>query len=125
MKVKAVMKRGALKKLSSTQLQALSMTADAIKTDVMTAAVVPKKTGELERSGFIDESEIKKGLVKLTYDTPYARRLYWHPEYKFSQDLNANAQGKWLEEWLSGENKDFASDTFKKLYQRLNRGTIH
>lgn len=124
MKVKTTMNHGKLKKLSASQIQALIMTADAVKTEVMTAAVVPKQTGELERSGHVDDSLARKGRVKLVYDTPYARRLYWHPEYDFRQDKNANARGRWLDAWINGSKKTFASKTFRELYRRLNRGTI-
>lgn len=51
-------------------------------------------------------SEFGKG--KLVWDTPYARKLYWNPEYNFSTDKNSKAGGKWFEraksehlsEWL-------------------------
>ncbi|WP_258875342.1 minor capsid protein [Paenibacillus sp. VMFN-D1] len=118
------MNHRALRQLSNTQIRALVMTADAVKTEVMNAAVVPKQTGELERSGHIDDSLVQKGRVKLVYDTPYARRLYWHPEYSFRQDKNANARGRWLDDWITGSNSTFAKKAFQELYRRLNRGTI-
>ncbi|MGN7167955.1 hypothetical protein ACTHSJ_19015 [Paenibacillus cellulositrophicus] len=124
MKVKATMNHRALRQLSNTQIKVLVMTADAVKTEVMNAAVVPKQTGELERSGHIDHSLAQKGRVKLVYDTPYARRLYWHPEYSFRQDKNANARGRWLDDWITGSNSSFAKKAFQELYRRLNRGTI-
>jgi len=40
-------------------------------------------------------SKIGEGV--LIWDTPYARRLYWNPEYNFSTDMNENAGGKWFE----------------------------
>lgn len=124
MKVKVKMNKPALRQLTTTQVQALILTGDALKTEVMTAAVVPKQTGELERSAFVDETFARKGRVKLIYDTPYARRLYHHPEYDFRQDKNANASGKWLVPWISGDKKDFAPKAFRALYRRLNGGLI-
>lgn len=118
------MNRSKLKQLSESQIKAVILTAESVKTEVMNAGVVPKQTGELERSGHVDETLARKGRVKLVYDTPYARRLYWHPEFDFRQDKNANAQGKWLEPWVNGDKKDFAKKTFRELYRRLNRGTI-
>ena len=38
----------------------------------------------------------------LVTDTPYARRLYHHPEYHFQTGKNANARGEWLHDWLPG-----------------------
>ncbi|MEF2969239.1 hypothetical protein V3851_26045 [Paenibacillus sp. M1] len=123
-KAKVTMNRPKLKNLSETQIKAVVLTAEAVKTEVMTAAVVPKQSGELERSGHVDDTLARKGRVKLVYDTPYARRLYWHPEYDFRQDKNANARGRWLDDWITGSKKEFAKRTFQELYRRLNRGTI-
>lgn len=124
MKVNTTMNRSKLSQLSASQIKALVMTADAVKTEVNNAGVVPKQTGELERSGHVDESLARKGRVKLVYDTPYSRRLYWHPEYSFRQDKNPQARGRWLDEWITGGKSDFAKKTFQELYRRLNRGTI-
>lgn len=90
-------------KLEEVYLKALEMTAEAILSDIRTSAVVPKDTGELERSGFVDLSDIKNAIARIVFDTPYARRLYWHPEYNFRTDKNVNAKGKWMEDYLSGE----------------------
>lgn len=123
-KAKVTLNRSKLNQLSQTQIKAVVLTAEAVKTEVMTAAVVPKQSGELERSGFVDETLARKGRVKLVYDTPYARRLYWHPEFDFRQDKNASARGKWLDDWITGAKKDFAKKSFREIYRRLNRGTI-
>lgn len=120
----AKMNQSALRKLSAGQEKALVLTAEAVKTEVMTAAVVPKQTGELERSGFVDDSQSKKGLAKVVYDTPYARRLYWHPEYNFRQDKNRAASGRWLDAWVTGSKKNFAPKAFRELYRRVCRGLI-
>ncbi|MCA1183487.1 minor capsid protein [Bacillus licheniformis] len=54
----------------------------------------PMDTGALisssERS-----SDFENG--RLIWDTPYARRLYYNPQYKFSKDKNPNARGLWFE----------------------------
>ncbi|SEU32727.1 hypothetical protein [Paenibacillus sp. NFR01] len=123
-RARVTMNRSALRQLSATQIRALVLTAEAVKTDVMAAGVVPKQTGELERSGHVDDSRASKGLVKLVYDTPYARRLYWHPEFDFRQDKNREAQGEWLDPWIDGDRESFAPKTFRELYRRLNRGLI-
>ena len=45
---------------------------------------MPLKTGNLQNdSTFVDDKRIIKSVVKIVSDTPYARRLYFHPEYKF------------------------------------------
>ena len=108
-----------LGRLSSAQLKALEQTTDAVKSDIVTSAVVPKQTGELERSAFVDTSQIKKGKTAIKYDAPHARRLDWHPEYNFRTDKNANARGKWMQTYIDGEKKNFAREAFKKLYRKL------
>ncbi len=118
-KVNVKMNNAKLLLLSKAQKQALEMTAEAVKSDITLSAVVPKQTGELERSSFVDTSELNKGKTRIVYDTPYARRLYWHPEYDFRQDKNSNAQGKWMQTYLDGDKRNFAKDAFKKLYKKL------
>lgn len=118
-RVNVKMNRAMLGRLSSAQLKALEQTTDAVKSDIVTSAVVPKQTGELERSAFVDTSQIKKGKTAIKYDAPHARRLYWHPEYNFRTDKNANARGKWMQTYIDGEKKNFAREAFKKLYRKL------
>ncbi|HDR7795314.1 TPA: minor capsid protein [Bacillus luti] len=55
---------------------------------------IPKDTGELENSS-IRFSKIGEG--HLEWNTIYARRLYYNPEYNFSRDINPNAAGMWFE----------------------------
>ena len=123
-KVNVKMNHTALGKLSDAQKQALEMTTEAIKSDVTLSATVPKETGELERSATVDTSELSKGKTRLSYDTPYARRLYWHPENNFRTDKNASAQGKWLQTYIDGPKSNFAKDAFKKIYKKLTGGVV-
>lgn len=39
----------------------------------------------------------KIGSGQIEYRTPYARRLYYHPEYNFSKEHNPQAGGLWFE----------------------------
>ncbi len=123
-KVNVKMNHAALGRLSNAQKQALEMTTEAVKSDVTLSGTVPKETGEQERSASIDTSKIGKGQTRLSYDTPYARRLYWHPEYNFRTDKNANAQGKWLQTYIDGPKRNFAKNAFKKLYRKLTGGVV-
>lgn len=127
MKVKTTMNRKAMRQLSQAPIKALEEVVSgkehSILTEIANAQVVPKQTGELERSAWVDKSRIKKGKVTLVYDTPYARRLYWHPEYNFRRDKNANAQGLWLEAWQQ-EQKGFIRRMFEKFLKRFGGGFI-
>jgi Minor capsid protein len=56
---------------------------------------IPFDTGELMRSS-LRASQIGQG--RIVWDTPYARRLYYNPQYNFRKDKNPNARGLWFEE---------------------------
>ena len=53
------------------------------------------------------------------YNTPYARKLYYHPsEYDFRQDdESSNAKGRWLDPYIHGEIKRSVGRCFGKLLQ--------
>ncbi|PEQ01561.1 minor capsid protein [Bacillus wiedmannii] len=55
---------------------------------------IPKDTGELERSSIRFS---RPGEGHLEWNTPYARKLYWNPQFDFSHDVNPNAVGLWFE----------------------------
>lgn len=127
MKIKVDVKidNAKINQLIQAQKQALDMTTEAMKSDIVTSAVIPKQTGELERSHFVDTSQLDKGKTSINVSgPPYARRLYWHPEYNFRKDKNINAQGKWMQAYIDGEKKDFAKNTFKVLLKQLSKGLI-
>ncbi|MDP4144491.1 MAG: minor capsid protein [Bacillota bacterium] len=110
--------------LKEASKQAFEMTIEAVLSDIKTSAVVPKETGELERSGFVDNSQIKNMVASIIFDTPYARRLYWHPEYNFRRDKNINAQGKWMEAYIDGDKKNFITETYMKFFKMLSKGLV-
>lgn len=107
--------------LEEIQKRAFEMTVEAVLSDIKTSAVTPKQTGELERSGFV---EIKDMVASIIFDTPYARRLYYHPEYDFRRDKNANAQGLWMQSYIDGDKKDFIKETYMKFLKQLSKGLI-
>lgn len=109
-----------IKQLSQAAVKALEMTAGALHTEVVQAQVMPFETGNLQNeSTFVDYSESANGKVTLVSNTPYARRLYYHPEYHFQTDENPNAKGNWYEDWLPGGSKaDFAPKAFKQFYKK-------
>lgn len=116
-KVKLFMPK--INQLCQAQIRALEKTAEALHTEVVQAQVMPRDTGHLQNeSTFVDYTQSDKGLVSLISQTPYARRLYYHPEYNFSTVENANAQGKWFEPWISGNEKNFCIEAFKKFFKQ-------
>ena len=110
-----------IRELTEAQVTALEQTAEALHTEVVQAQVFPRDTGALQNeSTFVDTSESNRGKVSIISSTPYARRLYFHPEFHFKKDENPNAKGKWYEDWLpGGENADLAVEAFKENYRRL------
>jgi hypothetical protein len=99
--------------------KALLKTADAVKTDIEQSQTMPFDTGKLQnRSTFIDDSEVDAGKVYIVSDTPYARRLYFHPEYKFKKTENPNAGAAWFEPYISGAKKDYAKKVFAVFMQK-------
>lgn len=91
-------------------------TADAVKSDLVQSQTMPFDTGALQnRSTFVDKSDSSKGIVSIVSDTPYARKLYYHPEYNFQRGKNANAGGMWFEPYINGSKNKFCQNTFSRL----------
>ena len=109
-----------INQLTEAAVKALEMTGEALHTEVVQAQVMPFDTGHLEEDAtFVDYSESDKGKVSVVSSTPYARRLYYHPEYDFQKDENPFAGGKWFEPWLPGGiSEDFCHRAFKKFYKK-------
>lgn len=108
-----------LKELTRQQYISLAQTADALVTDLRDSQTMPFDTGNLQNdSTFIDDSQKEQGRVSVVSSTPYARRLYYHPEYNFRTTNNRNAGGKWFEPYISGNRTDFLKDAFAKLFKR-------
>lgn len=55
---------------------------------------IPADQWTLRNSGII---ATMASVSQIVWDTPYARKLYWNPQFNFSKDKNPNAQGKWFE----------------------------
>lgn len=109
-----------IRQLTQAAVTALERTGEALHTEVVQAQVMPFETGHLQEDAtFVDYSEAKQGKVTLVSATPYARRLYYHPEYHFQKDENPFASGEWYEPWLPGGiSEDFAKEAFKKFYKK-------
>ena len=123
MQVKSTVKMNfpRIRQLTQAAVTALEMTAEALHTEVEQAQVFPFDTGNLQNeSTFVDTSESAKGKVTLVSSTPYARRLYYHPEFHFQKEENPNARGEWYEDWLpGGSEENFAVDAFKRFYKKV------
>ena len=118
-KVQVNINQSKIKELTNAANTALVKTAELVLSDVRDAQVIPFQTGDMQNDKtFVDDTAVSKGKVAIVTDAPQARKLYYHPEFEFSQDHNPNAKGNWFDDWIDGNKKDFAVDTFKKLYKR-------
>lgn len=109
-----------VKQLDKAKQQALEQTGDALLKQVKNTQVMPFDTGNLQNDiTAVDYSQIANGIVKIVSSTPYARRLYFHPEYNFSRKENIAAGGKWFSPWLEGGTRqNFCSRAFVRFYRK-------
>lgn len=109
-----------IRQLTQAAVAALEWTGEQLHQDTQQAQVFPFDTGHLQEDAtFVDCSRAKDGKVTLVSSTPYARRLYYHPEYHFQTKENPNAKGMWYEDWLpGGKNAGDAAKAFKKFYKK-------
>ena len=104
-----------LNMLDKAQFEALAQTGDATLTELRDRQTMPFDTGNLQNdSTFVDDSQ--KTTVSIVSSTPYARRLYFHPEYNYKRGNNSKAGGKWFESFL---NDSFIKDAYSKLLKRI------
>lgn len=103
-----------LSKLDHIQYDILPQVADATLTELRDRQVMPFDTGNLQNdSTFVDDSRITR--VSIVSSTPYARRLYFHPEYNFRRNNNGSAGGKWFDSFL---NDDFILNAYAAMFKR-------
>ena len=109
-----------IRQLTQAAVTALELTGEALHTEVIQTQVFPFDTGHLQEDAtFVDYSRANDGMVTLVSSTPYARRLYYHPEYHFQTKENPNAKGMWYEDWLPGGAKaSDASKLFAQFYKK-------
>ena len=110
-----------IRQLEQAQVRALEQTAEALHTEVVQAQVMPFDGGNLQNnSTFVDYTDVQSGRAVFASSTPYARRLYFHPEYHFDKGENPHAKGKWYEDWLpGGKHQNFCQKAFAERYRRI------
>ena len=109
-----------LRQLDRAKVRALEQTAEALHTDLVQSQTMPFEKGSLQNeSTFVDCEDSSRGHVAIVSSTPYARRLYFHPEYHFSTAENPDAGGDWFSPYQKGGAKEgLAQKTFAALYKR-------
>lgn len=120
-----------VKQLEKKAVTALEKTTEYLHKEVVQAQVVPRDKGPLSEEKFsVDCKNKNQGKTELVFEGPYARRLYYHPEYNFNREVyyddkgdkhegNPHAKGKWLEDWAKGGKKENdVVEAFKEFYKR-------
>lgn len=120
--VKVELNAANIEKLQKASLSALAKTMDALKTEVSNMQVVPHAEGTLQDSVAVGVTEERHGFI--SWSTPYARRLYFHPEYNFRTDRNPNAQGMWMDIFIYGPMKDWLAQTYGAFLKADSGGVI-
>jgi hypothetical protein len=84
------------RRIHGNMQQRLKLAQIALDTQIIKDSnfYAPEDTQTLQRSA-ITATDVGSG--KVVWNTPYARKLYFNPEYNFSKDKNPNAQGLWFE----------------------------
>ena len=121
LKVKSIINfnESALKAIDIASITALEKTAQATLTDLRNSMKMPFDTGTLQNdSTTVSEYNSSKRGVSIISNTPYARRMYFHPEYNFQKVNNKNAGGRWFDDYLSGNKKSFIVDSYKQFFKK-------
>lgn len=125
MKVTVKMNNQALSQLVRAQSQALAQTGQQVLNDLRNEHTMPFDTGNLQNEQtYVDDSKADKGTVSVISDTPYARRLYFHPEYDFQQGKNPNAGAGWFDPYIFGDKAKKVKEWFRQLAKRNGGGYI-
>lgn len=119
--MKLILNHNNLKIFNQAAEKALGLTLEEMKTELSNMQVVPKDTGTLEESITV-EVKNNKGLI--SYNTPYARKLYYHPEYNFRKLVNCNAQGRWLDDFIYGDKKKWLTKKFAEKLKSNSGGIV-
>ena len=115
----------ALKKIDNATKMALEATGEKLLAEKIQAQEIPFLEGTLQNvQTRIDRSALDQGQLFIIHDTPYANRLYFHPEYNFTTTFNVNAKGEWWEDVLTGDKVKRPHDLFKHYLKKYGGGTI-
>ncbi len=106
-----------IEKIKKEADEALFLTGEALHTEVVQAQVMPFDTGTMQNTA-TSVQRVKEKEVQLKTVTDYAARMYFHPEYDFQKTSNPNAQGRWLDRWISGSDKNWCAEAFAKILKQ-------
>lgn len=116
MKVTVKLDRNAVRRISEAAKMAALEALEVLYTDLTNETkTMPYNIGDMQNNQtFVQPTG--DGAVLIT-GSPQARRLYYHPEYKFQQGKNPNAGAFWLEPYISGEKSEFVETKFAEIFR--------
>lgn len=125
MKVTVKLDRNAVRRISEAAKMAALETLKVLYTDLTNETkTMPFDDGDMQNhqtfvvvEGEDEINGIPSYFVSLVTGSPQARRLYYHPEYKFQQGKNPNAGAFWLEPYISGEKSEFVETRFAEIFR--------
>lgn len=89
--------------LEKAVLESLDQVTEWLLSDVVKRQVIPFDIGTMQNTAtFVNRENLSEGETSIVVSTPYARRLYFHPEYNFQKVNNPNAKGRWFDDYLEG-----------------------
>ena len=120
---------GARAKFNRDIQASVNATANAIANDLKTSGTMPyavddrgAEPGALQASVTAVPASGKSRTAHVTTTAPYARKLYYHPDFNFEQGANSKAQGFWYGQYMKkGSKRNFAKDVFKRA-MKARRG---
>lgn len=92
----------AIEALMQAMVEAVEDTGNDLIKDVVSAQVIPKRTGALEDSLELNSEDKQSGRVHIVQEIEYGTQQYYSPSTHFSKEINANARGLWWQDWIDG-----------------------
>lgn len=116
MDIKITLDMQVIKMLEDEAKKSAELAMEQLQQDIQNEQTMPFNTGDMQNNQtFV---AVEENCTRLVTSSPQARRLYYHPEYKFQRGKNQNAGAKWLEPYISGDKKDFVRDAFVEIYKK-------
>lgn len=106
----------AIKKLEQAAIKSAEVAMEQTIADLRNSEKMPFDNGDMQNNQTFVEAD--ENGARLVTGSLQARRLYYHPEYNFQQGNNSNAGGKWLEQYLTGDKKDFVRNKFAEVFKK-------
>lgn len=130
MKITSRVNHAHLKAMQIVFMRSQVKTCDALKSDLQDSQTIPFDMGSLQNTKtFVNDKNIKKGIVSIVSEGPYARYHYFGvtsegEKLNHSQVKNSNAGPFWFEPYLNGNKKEMPQKSFNKFVKKEMQSVI-